>query len=114
MTSSAKKLVLAAALGGAALLSGCATDPYYDNNYGYGYDRGYAYGYDYANPYYVAPSVGFGYSYSDGYDRRYYRGDRGNWRGRDGYRDPDADGWRDRNGAWHENPRDRHGENSPG
>ena len=105
MAHSAKKLILAAALGGAALMSGCAVDPYYDN-YGYGYDRGYAYGYDYANPYYVAPSVGFGFSYSDSSDRRYYRGDRGYYR--------DRDGWRDRDGAWHENTRDRHGENSPG
>jgi hypothetical protein len=80
------KLILAAALGGAALLGGCATGPYYDNYgyngyYGNGYGPGYGYAYD---PYYVAPSVGlgFGYTYSDG---DYYRGGRyrdrdGNWR----------------------------------
>ena len=76
------KFILAAALGGAALLGGCATGPYYDS-YGYnGYYDGYAPGYGYAyDPYYAAPSVGlgFGYTYSDG---DYYRG--GRYRDRDG------------------------------
>ena len=87
------KLVMAATLGSAALLAGCATGPYYDG-YGYnGYNDGYVpYGYAY-DPYYVAPSVGlgFGYSYSDGD----YRGGR----------------WRDGDGRWHEG-RDR-GERAP-
>ena len=77
------KLILAAGLGSAVLLGGCATGPYYDN-YGYNgyYDNAYGPGYGYAyDPYYVAPSVGlgFGYTYSDG---DYYRG--GRYRDRDG------------------------------
>ena len=58
-----KKLILVAALGGAAVLGGCATGPYYDSyGCGYGYDAGPGYGY--YDPYY-APSVGFGFAYSD-------------------------------------------------
>lgn len=108
-----KSAALAAALGGAALLSGCAT--YYDDGYGYGYDN-YGYGYGgpsyYGYPAYVAPSVGFGFSYYDRDDRRHRwrdrdhrrewrrdHGDRGEWRGDRGGR-----------GDW----RNDHGQNSPG
>lgn len=73
MTSRSKTLLALAAA--AALLSGCATGPYYD---GYAYDDGYYYrdGYYYERPaynyypapayyprYQVAPSIGFGFSY---------------------------------------------------
>ena len=103
-----RKAILAA-LAGAALLAGCATDPYYDN-YGYGYS-GYNYGYanpsyygpSYYGPAYVAPSVGLGLSYQD-YD---YRRD-GRWHRDDRDRridrvDPQAsvvrpNEWRDSNG----------------
>ena len=85
------KSILALA-GAAALLAGCATGPYYDN-YGYGYGDGtyygqptdnyyYAppapayryYGYGpayYPSPYNVAPSVGFGITYSSRGHRHY-------------------------------------------
>ena len=76
MAISMRKVVLA--LGATALLGGCAT---YDDGY-YG-DR-YAYGPGYYDTYpgYVGPSVGlgFGYSYYD-HDRRYWRGDRHDFRG---------------------------------
>jgi hypothetical protein len=99
------KLVLTA-LGGAALLGGCATGPYYDN-YGspYGYNSPYYgsnaspyYGSNY-DPYYYGPSVGFGYSYSnnDNYRDGRYRGN--NWRDRDGR-------WRNRDGDPVPNPND--------
>jgi hypothetical protein len=66
MTTS-RKLILATAVGGAMLLTGCVVDPYYDN-YGHGYNRGS--------------------------DHSYYR-DR-NWRDNDGrWRDNDGR-WRDR------------------
>ena len=75
MTSRSKTLLALAAA--AALLSGCATGPYYD---GYAYNDGYytpdpyyyerpaynyyrAPAYSYPPRYYVAPSVGFGFSY---------------------------------------------------
>lgn len=65
---------LLAALACAALVGGCAVNPYYAG-YGYYYGAPYAYGYDYA-PYYYAPgyyygpSVGFSY-YSGGYHRHH-------------------------------------------
>jgi hypothetical protein len=103
-----RKTVLAT-MAGAALLAGCVTDPYYD---GYGYDRyGYdrpGYGYDgpayYGYPGYVAPSIGFGFTYSDRDDRRGWRGDHRDrdWQrdGRDGRRDGRGDrGGGDRGGA---------------
>ena len=93
--STKSMLALAAA---AALLAGCATGPYYDNNYAYGdgsyynrpadnyynrpadnyyyappapaYRYGYAPGY-YTSPYYAAPSVGFGITYSNRGYRHY-------------------------------------------
>jgi hypothetical protein len=80
-----RKLILVAAIGGAALLAGCATAPY--DNYGYGYDRGYDpsyYGYD--DPGYVAPSVGLGFTYSDRPDRP-ARDNDGRWRDRGDRRD---------------------------
>lgn len=89
-----RKAALAAAIGGALLLGGCAADPYYDN---YGYNGGYAYGYNqpyysqpyYAQPYYgpayVEPSVGFGIGFADyGGDRHWHHdrdGDRHEWHG---------------------------------
>jgi hypothetical protein len=91
------KTAALAALGGAMLLAGCATGPYYDNGY-YGGAYGYnpAYGYDtpyYYEPGYVGPSVGLGlgYSYYDGDGRNWHDNDRrwsngrgdNNWRGRD-------------------------------
>lgn len=91
------KLTLAA-LGGAALLAGCATGPYYDNyGYPYGYNNPY-YGSTYDPYYYGAPSVGFGFSYSDS---DYYRDGRyrGHWRDRDGR-------WHNRNGDPVPNPND--------
>ena len=83
-------LALAAA---AALLAGCATGPYYDN-YNYAYGDGSYYGQPtdnyyyppsgpvyrygpayypspYYSPYYVAPSVGFGITYSSRGHRHY-------------------------------------------
>ena len=74
------KTALAAAVGGALLLGGCAADPYY-NNYGYApaYDNGYAYGYDqpYYGPSYVEPSVGFGIGFADYGGGRHWDHDRG-------------------------------------
>ena len=72
-----RKSLLALAAAG-ALLTGCATGPYYDN---YAYDEtyygtpGYRY-YDYGPPTayyprYYGPSVGFGLSYGRSYYRRY-------------------------------------------
>jgi hypothetical protein len=62
-----RKLLLLLA---AATLGGCAAypyDPYYANDYQYGAPQPY-YGSPYYGPgYYVAPSVGFGITYSDGY-----------------------------------------------
>lgn len=83
---------LLAALAGAALLSGCATGPYYDEyGYGYGYD---AYGPNYYGyPGYAGPSIGLGFTYSDRDYRRERRGDRREWRGE--HRDRDGDGRRD-------------------
>jgi hypothetical protein len=80
------KVILAAALGGAALLGGCATGPYYDNGYGYGYGYDTAYP-GYYDPYSYGPSVGLGFSYSDN-DYR-WRDNDGRWRNNDGR-------WRDR------------------
>jgi hypothetical protein len=104
---------LAAVAAGVAL-AGCATydygsgyryaQPYngYDYGYNYGYDNG-PYSYDYSPYYYgpseyVAPSVGFGFTYRDrdreNHDRHYngnrntdngyyHRGDNDQWRGDD-------------------------------
>ena len=83
-----RKAALAAAVGGALLLGGCATGPYYDN---YGYNGGYGYGYEqpYYGPAYVEPSVGFGVGFAD------YGGDR-HW-----HHDHDGDRWHgDRSHDW--------------
>ncbi|MGZ5037294.1 MAG: hypothetical protein ACXWG1_05125 [Usitatibacter sp.] len=74
-----KKCMLAV-VGSAALLSACATDPYYDNAYGPGYP-GYEYGYD-GPGYYAGPAVGFGLTFGDGFgdDRRGPRRDWGDRR----------------------------------
>ena len=88
--TSRKWLLAAAAI--AAVASGCAYDPAYDNYYGYNngyygngyasnnpyYNRGYAY-----DPYYVAPpSVAFSFGYTYG-DKHYYDGHRWHhWDGR--------------------------------
>jgi hypothetical protein len=99
-----RKAALLATLAGAALLAGCATDPYYDN-YGHGYGGyGYNYGYEspmYYGPAYVGPSVGLGLSYYDRDYRDYRRdhdGRRGEWRGNrpDSVARPGE--WRDSNG----------------
>jgi hypothetical protein len=99
------KCTLAAAVAGMAL-AGCAS---YDYGYGYtdarpsyGYDSGYSYGYDsgpysydygpyYSGPsYYVAPSVGLGFTYRD-HDRGNYDRDRGNYdRDYNGHRNTDT------------------------
>jgi hypothetical protein len=66
------KVLLGAVLG-AAVLGGCATDPYY-RDYAYNesptYYRSYSYSdpyysapYYYGRPYYYGPSVGLGFSY---------------------------------------------------
>jgi hypothetical protein len=62
-----KWILAAAAVAAVAAVSGCAYDPYYDNNYAY---RDYRYDrYGYGSDYYVAPpAVAFGYTY----DRRHY------------------------------------------
>ena len=82
---SRKSLLLAAGLTGAAMLSGCADYPYYDNyaydNYNYRSYPSYSYyrdtpGYWVGPGYYAAPSVGFGIMYSS---RPYYY--RGRWYG---------------------------------
>jgi hypothetical protein len=73
------KLILALAAT-AALLAGCATDPYYDN-YNYASDDGYyygrpaypSYGYGpayYPPHYYSGPRIGFGIGYSSGWRYR--------------------------------------------
>jgi hypothetical protein len=84
-----KRTAIAAALGSAVLLAGCATGPYYDGGY-YGYNNGY-YGDApyYYEPGYVGPSVGLGLGYST-YDRDYRHQwrDHGDWR--DGRRDDNA------------------------
>src|SRR5690349_11178637 len=88
-----RKLILAAALSSAALLSACAAGPYYDD-YGYNGYSPYGYGYSY-DPYYYGPSVGLGFGYST-YDRDYR--------------------WRDRDGRWHDRAdrdRDEWRRNSP-
>jgi hypothetical protein len=86
-----KWIGIAALTAGAAILGGCADYPYYNDTY---YSDGYAYrtqptytypsysyyrenpGYWYGPGYYVAPSVGFGVTYSS---RPYYY--RGRWYG---------------------------------
>jgi len=78
------KLIVAAALSGAAFIGGCAADPYYGNGY-YGYDNGYPYGYA-ADPYYYGPSVGFGIAFSD----------------QDAWNRDHGNRWRDRDGHWHD------------
>jgi hypothetical protein len=113
------RTILAVA-GGALLLSACAAYPYDDGyggywyNNGYGYDNGYAYDngsaygpsyydpayddYGYSPGYYVGPSIGLGFSFSDrDWDRdhpgHHWRGgDRHDWHGdRDGDHDRDHD-----------------------
>jgi len=95
---------LAAVAAGVAL-AGCATydygyaQPY--NGYSYGYDYGYGNGpyayddgpyyYDYGPSGYVAPSIGFGFTYRD-HDRDYGRNN--NWRRDNQYRRGDNDQWR--------------------
>jgi hypothetical protein len=93
-----------AAVAASVALAGCATYDY-GSGYGYtqpdyGYDYGYNYGYDYGPypydytpyyngpSYYVAPSVGLGFTYRDydgrNHDRnsdRHRRGDNDQWRG---------------------------------
>jgi len=120
MKSFARSALAAVAAGMA--LAGCATydygpgyaypQPY--NGYNYGYNYGYDYGaYPYAySPYYygygpsgyVAPSVGFGFTYRDrgnddyyrhrnsysGHDNDYHRGDNQQWRGDDSHSRPVA------------------------
>jgi len=93
----------ALAIAATAALAGCAS---YDSGYPYGYNDGYGYGpysyndngyyYDYG-PSYVAPSVGFGFTYRDRdrgyYDRDYYR-HRNDDREHNDYRRGDNDQWR--------------------
>ena len=83
-----KWIGIAALTAGAAILGGCADYPYtysdsnyYYDNYAYRSAPSYSYyrdtpGYWYGPGYYVAPSVGFGITYSN---RPYYY--RGRWYG---------------------------------
>lgn len=122
------KSALAAAVGGALLLGGCAADPYY-NNYGYapgygngyapGYDNGYAYGYDqpYYGPAYVEPSVGFGIGFADYGGGRHWDHDRGERHERHGdHGDRGGHEWHggDRGGDHGGDYRNDHGQNSGG
>jgi hypothetical protein len=104
--------------GSVVLLGGCAAGPYnpnYDNGYAYDpYAPGPVYNApvyngDYADYGYVAPSVGFGFAYTDGdrhEEHREWHGDhRNGWRG-----DRDGHGG-DRGGRDHS---DDHGQRSGG
>ena len=98
----------ALAVAAAATLAGCATYDYgpgygyttygYNDAYDYGpysYDNGYYY--DYGPSGYVAPSVGFGFTYRDSdrehYNRDYYR-HRNDYREHNDYRGGDNNQWR--------------------
>ena len=79
MAATCRKLLMA--LIATVPLAGCASDPYYYGDGGYGaYD--YGYNYPYYGPSY-GPTVGLGFGYSD-YD---YRRD---WRGRRDWHDRNA------------------------
>src|SRR5690348_9893942 len=107
----------ALAVAAAVALGGCATYDYGPGyGYTYGYNDGYYTPYSYDNGYYydsgpgyVAPSVGFGFTYRDrdNYDRDYYYRHRNDYRDHNDYRDRNDyrgnnDQWRgDRNAAAH-------------